>query len=114
MIYLFGFVTPEHLRFSIQFSSYVHRKTYFQFFRQTFKHTSRDLYFYYSDRSSGGKRWLVDIGSIYRDPAIRNGNLNAGYIWALSTADIPWTGSGWSWNSVYGDDPKVEIFTFGY
>ena len=57
---------------------------------------------------------MVDIASIYHDPAIRNGNENEGYIWALSTADIPWTGSGWSWNSVYGDDPKVEIFTFGY
>ena len=57
---------------------------------------------------------MVDIASIYHDPAIRNGNENEGYIWALSTADIPWTGSEWSWNSVYGDDPKVEIFTFGY
>ena len=64
---------------------------------------------YYSDRSEGDKRWLVDSSEWYTTKKNENGN--TGYIWALSTADFPATGPGWTWHCVYGGVPTVEILS---
>jgi len=77
--------------------------------RSSYKHESKDLYLYYSDRTEG-RRWLVDAGSWYLDESKRNAMGNAGYIYArTSYGNGPPTGTGMSWGSAYQDDPSVDV-----
>ena len=54
--------------------------------RNTWKLENQDYYLYFSDRSYGGKRWLIDHVNWYQDPVKRNGNGNVGYVHICSTS----------------------------
>ena len=77
--------------------------------RNTWKLENQDYYLYFSDRSSGGKRWLIDHVNWYQDPVKRNGNGNVGYVYALHNSSYPYGGFGQKWKSVYGDDPQLKF-----
>ena len=40
-----------------------------------------DFYLFFSDRSEGGKRWLIDNAIWYKDPVKRNGNEYSGKVY---------------------------------